>query len=66
LAQEISNKAPIAIGLIKKCVNVGLETDLKAGCTFESLQFGAVCTTEDKAEGTKAFLAKRKPEFKGK
>ena len=66
LAREIAAKAPIAVGLIKKCVYVGLETDLKSGCTFEATQFGAVCTTEDMAEGTAAFLEKRRPEFKGK
>ena len=66
LAKAIASMAPIALGLIKKCVYYGLETDLKSGCAFESLQFGAVCTTDDMAEGTKAFLEKRKPEFKGK
>ena len=66
MAKAIANMAPIALGLIKKCVYYGLETDLKSGCTFESLQFGAVCTTDDMAEGMKAFLEKRKPEFKGK
>jgi len=66
LAREIANMAPVALGLIKKCVHVGMETDLKSGCAFESLQFGTVCTTEDMAEGTKAFLEKRTPEFKGK
>jgi enoyl-CoA hydratase len=66
LAREIANKAPIAVGLIKKCVSVGLETDLKSGCTYESTQFGTVCTTDDMAEGTTAFLEKRKPEFQGK
>lgn len=66
LASAIASKAPIAVGLIKKCVYVGVETDLKSGCTYEATQFGAVCATEDMAEGTKAFLEKRKPEFKGK
>ncbi|UCE18732.1 MAG: enoyl-CoA hydratase/isomerase family protein [Gemmatimonadota bacterium] len=66
LAKAMANLAPIALALIKKCVYYGLETDLKSGCTFESLQFGAVCTTDDMAEGTKAFLEKRKPEFRGK
>lgn len=66
LARKIAGKGAIAIKLAKRCINQGLETDLRSGCALESLQFGAVCTTEDKLEGTTAFLEKRKPEFKGR
>lgn len=64
LARKIAVKGAVAVKLAKKCINYGLGTDLKTGCSFESLQFGAVCTTEDRTEGMTAFLEKRKPEFK--
>jgi enoyl-CoA hydratase len=43
-----------------------LNTDLKSGLQFEAEAFGAICATEDKAEGTGAFLEKREAKFEGK
>jgi enoyl-CoA hydratase len=45
---------------------MSLAVDPQAGCRHEASLFAAVCASEDKAEGTKAFLEKRKAEFKGK
>jgi len=66
LAGKILSKGPLAIVAAKKCVNEGLETDLASGCEIEIAEFGKIFGTEDKMEGTTAFLEKRKPEFRGK
>ena len=39
---------------------------LDEGCEHEAALFGVVAATEDKREGTRAFLDKRRPEFKGR
>jgi len=66
MARKIASKAPLALAWVKRCINVGAETDLVTGCAFEASQFGLVCGTEDRMEGTTAFLEKRPPQFKGK
>jgi len=66
LATKLAAKPPIAIALAKQAIAVGMETGLEEGCTHEVALFGLVCATEDRLEGTSAFLEKRKPEFKGK
>jgi enoyl-CoA hydratase len=47
-------------------INQGLEMPFAEGCQHEAALFGMVATTEDMREGTRAFLEKRKPEFKGR
>lgn len=66
LADKIMSKGPVSIQLVKKCVRNGLDFSLDAGCALESAEFSAVFATEDKNEGTTAFLERRKAEFKGK
>lgn len=66
MAAKIGSKGPLAVRAAKEAINLGLNVDLDSGCTHEAALFGAICATEDKAEGTKAFLEKRKAEFKGK
>ena len=46
-------------------VNKGLEMPFAEGCIHEATLFGLVAATEDMREGTRAFLEKRKPVFKG-
>jgi len=65
MADEIASKGPLAIKKAKECLNVGLEMTLAEGCNLEMQKFSEVCGTSDKNEGTKAFMEKRKPEFKG-
>lgn len=65
MADEIASKGPLAIKKAKECINGGLEMTLAEGCQLEMKKFGEVCGTSDKTEGTKAFMEKRKPDFKG-
>lgn len=66
LAAKLAAKAPIALGLAKRAVNEGMESDLDRGCILEASLFGIAVGTQDRIEGTSAFLEKRKAEFKGK
>ena len=47
-------------------INHGLEMPFAEGCGYEATLFGLVAATDDMREGTRAFLEKRKPEFKGR
>jgi enoyl-CoA hydratase len=66
LAEKLGSKGPVALGLVKLAVNNGMDMDLNRGLYYEAECFGAACGTEDAKEGTKAFMEKRKPEFKGR
>jgi enoyl-CoA hydratase len=66
LAATLASKAPVAARYIIDAVNKGLEMPFAEAQVFEATLFGLVSTTEDMREGTKAFLEKRKAEFKGK
>ena len=66
LAAVLAAKAPIAARYIIDAVNKGLQMPFAEAQVFEATLFGLVSTTEDMREGTKAFLEKRKAEFKGK
>jgi len=66
LAATLAAKAPVAVKYIIDAVNRGLEMPFPDAQIFEATLFGLVSTTEDMREGTRAFLEKRKPEFKGK
>jgi enoyl-CoA hydratase len=63
---QIAGNAPIAIKLALEAVNESLETSLGGGCALEAAYFGLCAATEDKREGTAAFLAKRIPQFQGR
>jgi enoyl-CoA hydratase len=66
LASELAMKPAIALRYAMAAINSGLEMPFAEGCQLEASLFGMVTTTEDMREGTKAFLEKRKPEFKGR
>ena len=66
LASELAMKPPIALRYAMAAINSGLEMPFTEGCQLEASLFGMVTTTEDMREGTKAFLEKRKAEFKGR
>jgi enoyl-CoA hydratase len=64
-AQQIASKAPIAVRYILDAVAGGLEMSFADAQTYEATLFGLIATTDDMREGTRAFLEKRKPAFKG-
>jgi enoyl-CoA hydratase len=66
LAQQLAAHAPTAVTYIINAVNRGLEMPFAEGAAFEATLFGLVTSTDDMREGTRAFLEKRKPDFKGK
>ena len=59
LAQAICANAPIAVAESKRCIRMGMQTDIATGAAFEAEAFGVTCGTEDKNEGMGAFLEKR-------
>ena len=65
IARKILAKSPVTVRLILEAVNRGVEVGLPEALNLEANLFGIACATEDMKEGTKAFLEKRKPDFKG-
>lgn len=66
LAREIAQMSPVAAQLAKEAVNRSFETHLDEGLYFERKNFYLAFASEDQKEGMKAFIEKRKPEYKGK
>jgi enoyl-CoA hydratase len=64
-AKAIAAKGKIVLRAAKEVVNTGVETDLATGCDLETGVFSSLFASQDAAEGMRAFLEKRKPEFKG-
>jgi enoyl-CoA hydratase len=65
LASVLAGKPPIAVRYIIEAVHKGLQMSCAEGLRFEATLFGLVASTDDMREGTRAFLEKRKAEFKG-
>jgi enoyl-CoA hydratase/carnithine racemase len=63
---EIAANAPIAVKFALEVTNKGLETSQSEGLLLEASYFGLCAATEDKKEGTSAFLEKRAPQFQGR
>ncbi len=66
IAAKIIANAPLAVQYTLEAVNRGMEMPLAEGLYLETALFGVACATEDKKEGTTAFLGKRPAQFKGK
>ncbi|MER3431202.1 MAG: crotonase [Blastocatellia bacterium] len=66
IAEKIAEKAPIALQLTKEAVKFAAKSNLDEGLRREVDLFALCFSTEDKEEGVRAFLEKRKPNFKGR
>jgi enoyl-CoA hydratase len=66
VAQAIIKNAPLAVQYCLEAVNHGMEMTLQEGLYLEATLFAVSCATEDKKEGTAAFLEKRPANFAGK
>jgi enoyl-CoA hydratase len=66
LARAIAQQAPLAITGCLRAVEGGYDLPIDAGLELEASLFGLACATEDKAEGTRAFLEKRAPAWQGR
>jgi enoyl-CoA hydratase/carnithine racemase len=66
ILKEIAANAPIAVKYSLEAVNKGMDTSQGEGFALEASYFGLCAGTEDKKEGTSAFLEKRAPQFHGR
>jgi enoyl-CoA hydratase len=66
LARAIAQQAPLAVAGCIQAVEGGYDLPLDSALELEASLFGLTCATEDKAEGTKAFLEKRAPAWQGR
>jgi len=66
ILKEIVANAPIAVKYSLEAVNKGINTSQSEGFALEASYFGLCAGTEDKKEGTSAFLGKRAPQFHGR
>lgn len=65
ILQKIASNAPIAVRFALEATNKGVDTSQSEGLLLEASYFGLCAATEDKKEGTSAFLEKRAPQFHG-
>ena len=66
LLGAIIENAPVAAACIMECVDVGSRCGIEEGLRFEAAMYAAVSASEDRQEGTRAFLEKRRPVFQGR
>ena len=66
LIAKLKAKSPVILKIAKMSINKALETSLSVGLQMEKELFVMCFGTEDQKEGVKAFLEKRKPEYKGR
>jgi enoyl-CoA hydratase len=66
VARAIAAKSPVSVRLAKEAVDTAFEAPLSAGVEFERRAFYLARASEDATEGLRAFVEKRKPDFKGR
>ncbi len=64
-ATAIASRAPGAVAAIKRSINGGYNTTMNVAEETEARLFAGLFHTQDQKEGTRAFIEKRKPDFKG-
>lgn len=65
LIRSITSQGPLAVSMSLEALRAS-DLPLRDGLRFEAALFGQVCASEDATEGATAFLARRKPDFKGR
>ena len=65
LAEKVAAQAPVSLRYAKEAVNKGMDMTMAQGLRLEADLYLLLHTTADRTEGIRAFLEKRKPEFKG-
>ena len=66
LAQRIAEHPPLAVRFAKRAINRGMQTDLDSGLEYERYAAAMIIDSEDRKEGMRAFVEKRKPVFTGR
>jgi enoyl-CoA hydratase/carnithine racemase len=66
ILNQINANGPVGVKYSIEAVNKGMDTSLEEGLRIEASLFAICAATEDKKEGTSAFLAKRAPQFQGR
>jgi enoyl-CoA hydratase len=66
LARKLMNNPPLSVKFAKRAVNVGMQLDLASALEYEAHCAAIVSASEDRIEGFKAFVEKRKPVYKGR
>lgn len=66
LAQRIAEHPPLAVRFAKRAINRGMQTDLDSGLEYERYAAAMIVDSEDRKEGMRAFVEKRKPVFNGR
>ena len=66
IAETIASRAPLGVQWVKRVIDRGMDASLESALYLEGESAGQTFATEDRLEGMRAFLEKRKPEFKGR
>ncbi len=65
MAARIAANAPLSVRFIKQAIDRGLQVGIEAGLEYERYAAAIVVSSADRTEGMRAFVEKRRPEFKG-
>lgn len=65
-ASELTERAPLSLRALKTCLNQGMQTDLKSAIALESKCAAWLFRSEDREEGLKAFVEKRRPQWRSR